>query len=527
MKPAGTRTDTVTMGAGRAPDPPRRRAEHAMTTHRPRPGTGARRAPRARRGAGAALAALVLLHLAPGALAPARADASAAARYGLPDFTELVERNHAAVVNISTRKASRRSGEEGPLAGIPGLEDSPIDELIRRYREGERPADPSISSALGSGFIVSGDGYVLTNNHVVADADEVLVRLHDRRQFVAEVVGTDPSSDMAVLKIDGQGLPTVTIGDSEALSVGEWVLAIGSPFGFDFSVTSGIVSAIGRALPNESYVPFIQTDVAINPGNSGGPLFDLDGEVVGVNSQIYSRTGSFMGLSFAIPIEMAMDVADQIREHGEVRRGWLGVIIQEVTADLAESFDMRTAHGALVTNILEGSPAEASELEIGDVITHFDGRRIERSSSLPPLVGRVEIDTAAPLEVVRDGRTVELEVVIGRLPQEPGGPGGAERRGPRDAEALGLAAGPVDEATRERLDIDQGGVRVTSVAEGGPAERAGIVPGDVVLMVDNVPVDSARELAKVVAELGERASVPVLVQRESGPSFLALKLGER
>ena len=473
-----------------------------------------------------ALGALVLAICA--APAPTLADADSAARYGLPDFTELVERNHAAVVNISTRKASRRDrdGEDGPLAGVPGLEGSPIDELIRRYREGERPTDPSASSALGSGFLVSGDGYILTNNHVVADADEVIVRLHDRRQFVADVVGTDPSSDMAVLKIDGEDLPTVTIGDSEALTVGEWVLAIGSPFGFDFSVTAGIVSAIGRALPNESYVPFIQTDVAINPGNSGGPLFDLDGDVVGINSQIYSRTGSFMGLSFAIPIEMAMDVADQIRRNGEVRRGWLGVIIQEVTADLAESFGMRTAHGALVTNILEDSPAEASALEVGDVITHFDGRRIERSSGLPPLVGRVPIDTAAPLKVVREGRTVELEVVIGRLPgdDEVAGRTGPDR-GSRD-DVLGLAVGPVDGPTRERLDIDKGGVAVTAVRPDGPAERAGIAPGDVVLMVDNVPVDSARGLADVLDELGERASVPVLVQRESGPTFLALKLDD-
>ena len=468
-----------------------------------------------------------LVQALPGTVPAARADGASAARYGLPDFTELVERNHVAVVNISTTKASRRdASEDGPLAGVPGLEGSPIDELIRRYREGERPRDPSASSALGSGFLVSEDGYVLTNNHVVADADEVTVRLHDRRQFVAEVVGTDPSSDMAVLKIDGQGLPTVTIGDSEALTVGEWVLAIGSPFGFDFSVTAGIVSATGRALPNESYVPFIQTDVAINPGNSGGPLFDLDGDVVGINSQIYSRTGSFMGLSFAIPIEMAMDVADQIREHGEVRRGWLGVIIQEVTADLAESFGMRTAHGALVTNILEDSPAEASELEVGDVITRFDGRRIERSSGLPPLVGRVPVDTAAPLEVVRDGRTVELEVVIGRLPGDDEVAGRTDRRPAPRSDVLGLDVGPVDDGARERLDIDTGGVAVTAVRPDGPAARAGIVPGDVVLMVDNVAVDSAAELDRLLGELDGRASVPVLVQRESGPTFLALKLGE-
>ena len=305
------------------------------------------------------------------------------------------------------------------------------------------------------------------------------------------------------------------------------MLAIGSPFGFDFSVTAGIVSAIGRALPNESYVPFIQTDVAINPGNSGGPLFDLDGNVVGINSQIYSRTGSFMGLSFAIPIEMAMDVADQIRENGEVRRGWLGVIIQEVTADLAESFGMDTAHGALVTNILDDSPAEASDLEVGDVITSFDGRRIERSSGLPPLVGRVPVDTAAPLEVVRDGDTLELEVVIGRLPGDDEVAGRTSPRRGSGGNALGLEVRPVDDATRERLEIDKGGVAVGEVAPDGPADRAGIVPGDVVLMVDNVAVDSAAELDRVLSGLGERTSVPVLVQREDGPTFLALKLASK
>jgi len=478
-----------------------------------------------RRGTSAALlapAALLALSLAfaPPFVREARALES------LPDFTTLVERNHAAVVNISTRQGARDTDDERP--SIPGLEDSPLDDLLKRYQEEQRPRGVPESNALGSGFIISKDGYVLTNNHVVADADEVIVRLHDRRQLVARVIGTDPRSDVAVLKIEGEDLPVVTIGDSEKLAVGEWVLAIGSPFGFDFSVTAGIVSATGRALPNESYVPFIQTDVAINPGNSGGPLFDLDGDVIGINSQIYSRTGSFMGLSFAIPIELAMDVAGQIRTNGAVTRGWLGVIIQEVTMELAESFGMRTAHGALVSRILPDSPASKSELRVGDVITHFEGRRIERSSGLPPLVGRVPANDDAAVRVVRDGRSVELSVNIGELPSDDDLAANA-RPGPRKASAgnaLALTVEPLDDETRAALGVDKGGVRVASVVDGGPADDAGIVVGDVILMVDNKSVDSESELGDVLDELDQRKSVAVLVQRDEGPVFLALKIDE-
>ena len=467
------------------------------------------------------LAALLPLLLVTAALLPP----PAAALEGLPDFTTLVERNHQAVVNISTRQ-SEEEDEDDPLAAIPGLEDSPLDDLIRRYRQEQAPRGAPEANALGSGFIISADGYVLTNNHVVADADEVIVRLHDRRQLSAEVIGTDPRSDIAVLKIDGEALPVVTIGDSDELAVGEWVLAIGSPFGFDFSVTAGIVSATGRALPNESYVPFIQTDVAINPGNSGGPLFNLDGDVVGINSQIYSRTGSFMGLSFAIPIEMAMDVAGQIRDSGNVARGWLGVIIQEVTMELAESFGMPTARGALVSRILADSPAAGSDLRVGDVITAFDGQLIERSSGLPPLVGRVPANSDATLSVVRDGRTVELVVNIGELPSDEDLAQNVRPVPSRRANALALTVEPLDADTREALGIDKGGVRVDEVVEGGPAAEAGIVSGDVILMVDNKSVDSARELRGVLGELDGRKSVAVLVQRAEGPVFLALQLAD-
>ncbi|MFK7857843.1 MAG: DegQ family serine endoprotease [Granulosicoccus sp.] len=438
----------------------------------------------------------------------------------LPDFTSLVKNNHKAVVNISISQS--RQMVERPE--IPGLEDNTeLDELIKRFQE--QPRQPSESSATGSGFIISADGYILTNNHVVESADEVTVRLHDRRQLTAQVIGADPRSDVAVLKVEADDLPVVSIGNSDDLEVGEWVLAIGSPFGFDFSVTAGIVSATGRALPNESYVPFIQTDVAINPGNSGGPLFNLNGDVIGINSQIYSRTGSFMGLSFAIPIEMAIDVATQIRQTGGVTRGWLGVIIQEVTMELAESFGMRVAHGALVSRILPDSPASQSSLKVGDVITHFEGNRIERSSSLPPLVGRVPANSDANLKVVREGKSIDVIVNIGELPNDDDlRRSVSPARQPLPDNVLQLTVKPLDQETRDQLGIDRGGVQVDSVEDGGPADKAGIVEGDVISMIDNKPVDNARDLLEVLSELQGRGNVAVLVHRDEGPVFLALQL---
>ena len=439
----------------------------------------------------------------------------------LPDFTDLVKKNHRAVVNISTSQL-REAGEGSQLPPLEGNDE--LDELLRRFQD--QPRTPSPASATGSGFIISADGYILTNNHVVESADQVMVSLHDRRQILAEVVGADARSDVAVLKVDATDLPVVSIGDSEQLEVGEWVLAIGSPFGFDFSVTAGIVSAIGRALPNESYVPFIQTDVAINPGNSGGPLFNLNGDVIGINSQIYSRTGSFMGLSFAIPIEMAIDVADQIRTNGRVTRGWLGVIIQEVTMELAQSFGMDVAHGALVSRILEDSPASRSSLQVGDVITYFEGSRIERSSSLPPLVGRMPANADATVEVVRDGKSIDIVVNVGELPSDNDLRQSVRPSPNTSRNALALTVRPLDNETRAAMGIDKGGVLVDSVTEGGPAERGGIVEGDIISMVDNKTVDSGTELNDVLAELTGRKNVAVLVHRAEGPVFLALQLDE-
>src|SRR5690606_16325520 len=271
-------------------------------------------------------------------------------------------------------------------------------------------------TSLGSGFIISKDGYILTNNHVIQNADEIIVRLNDRRTLEAKLIGADETTDLALLKVEAKDLPTVRLGNSDALEVGEWVVAIGSPFGFDYSVTAGIVSAKGRSLPNDNYVPFIQTDVAINPGNSGGPLFNLDGKVVGINSQIYTRSGGFMGVSFAIPINVAMEVSEQLKDKGRVSRGWLGVVIQEVNKELAESFGLEKAAGALVAQIVPGSPADSADLQNGDIITHFNGKPILMSSDLPHQVGRVKPGSKVSMDVVRNGKRRKVSVTIGTLP---------------------------------------------------------------------------------------------------------------
>jgi serine protease Do len=340
-----------------------------------------------------------------------------AAEPSLPDFTALVKANTPGVVNISTTREAEMS-ELPPGLRIPKLpDDNPLNEWLRKFfgeeNDGQAPYD---AESLGSGFIVSEDGYIVTNRHVVEDADEIVVRLSDHRELAAHLVGQDIYSDIALLKIKADQLPVLKIGDSGDLRLGEWVLAIGSPFGFDHSVTAGIVSGKGRSLPRENYIPFIQTDVAINPGNSGGPLFNLDGEVVGINSQIYSRTGGFMGLSFAIPIEMAMDVVEQLKTKGSVLRGWLGVYIQEVTNGLAESFNMDRPTGALIARVLPGGPAQQAKLRVGDVILRYAGKRVSNSAALPPMVGRTPIGSNVQLELIRDGKRITQDVIIGELP---------------------------------------------------------------------------------------------------------------
>lgn len=473
----------------------------------------------------AVVAALVAL------LALAAAPAPAAER---PRFTELVEQEYRSVVNISTsREVEPQAGGLPPGFDMPDPEESPFGELFRRFF-GERGRPPvNETASLGSGFIVGADGYVLTNGHVVEDADEIVVRLHDRRQFAAEVVGVDERSDIALLHIDAQGLPTVDIGNPAELEVGEWVVAIGSPFGFDHSVTAGIVSAKGRSLPRDNYVPFIQTDVAINPGNSGGPLFNLDGEVVGVNAQIFSRTGGFMGLSFAIPIDVAMDVVEQLRDDGEVRRGWLGVMIQEVTRDLAESFGMERARGALVSRVLPGSPADRAGLRTGDVIVEYNDRPVRRSGALPPMVGRTDIGSRARLGIIRDGERIDVPVTIGRLPDEdriaaygerrPGAsePPAAEANGER----LGLRVEAVAEARREALGIGPGGVGIAGIV-GEPARSSELREGDVVTMMNARPVQGVDDFRERVAELPAGRTVALLVERDDGPRFVAIEVPE-
>ena len=448
----------------------------------------------------------------------------------LPEFTVLVETYGPAVVNISTRQSQAEPlGFHGFSLPEDLAEDSPLYEFFRRFlgeQGGEEAPDDQIQSrSLGSGFIVSNDGYVLTNAHVVESAEEIIVRTSDRREFIAEVVGSDKRSDIALIKVDAGGLPTVKIGSAKDLKVGEWVLAIGSPFGFEHSATAGIVSAKGRSLPSENYVPFIQTDVAINPGNSGGPLFNLDGEVVGVNSQIYSRTGGFMGLSFAIPIDVAMDVVDQLKTKGRVSRGWLGVLIQDVTRDLAETFGMPQPRGALIAQILPGSPAESAGLEVGDVILEFNGKSVPSSSALPPLVGVSSVGETSKVTVLRQGETRVIDVLIGELPEEDQLVASSRIPKQEKANQIGLVMKNLSDEEREQLGLEEGGVFVENVEEGA-AERAGIRAGDVILMFDNRKVDSTEKFQEVLDGIKPGRSVAVLVQRGEGRMFFAVRIPE-
>jgi serine protease Do len=449
---------------------------------------------------------------------------------GLPDFTQLAKDNSPAVVNISSTIKPNKTGNRLP----PGFsnpdipEDSPLSEFFRRFFGEEGPDAPSginPRASLGSGFIISADGYVITNNHVVREADEVVVRMSDRSEYPAKIVGSDPRSDIAVLKIETDSkLPTVKLGNSDQLDVGEWVLAIGSPFGFDYSVTAGIVSAKGRSLPNENYVPFIQTDVAINPGNSGGPLFNLDGEVVGVNSQIYSRTGGFMGVSFAIPIHVVLNVYEQLREKGTVTRGWLGVLIQDVTQELAESFNMDKPQGALVSKVLADSPAEKGGIETGDIITRFGGTNVERSSDLPPIVGTTQVGDEIDVDVIRTGNKKALKISIGALPEEePALAATNPTKKSKVDEKLKIAVIDMTKQQRDQLQVKAGGALIADI-EQGPAYSAGLRVGDVILQLNNQEVSNKAKFDELAKTLKPGKTVPILIQRQGGPLFLAMKV---
>ena len=411
---------------------------------------------------------------------------------------------------------------------VPDLEGIPP--IFREFFEHSFPSQPRQSpreqsrqaQSLGSGFIISEDGYILTNNHVIDGADEILVRLSDRSELQATLVGADPRTDVALLKVEGKNLPVVKVSTNDDLKVGEWVLAIGSPFGFDHSVTKGIVSAKGRSLPNENYVPFIQTDVAINPGNSGGPLFNLKGEVVGINSQIFTRSGGFMGLSFAIPMDVVMGVAEQLKAEGKVNRGWLGVIIQEVSKDLAESFGLDKPAGALVVQILADGPAADSKLEVGDVILAVNGRTINVSSDLPHYIGTLKAGEKAKLEVLRAGKKQTLSVKVGGLPEEGGKV--ASKQQNTTNQRLGLAVEDLSKEQLNKLEISNG-VLVNNVTQ-GLAAMIGLRPGDVITHLNQQPVTNAKDFDQAVAKLPVNKSLSMRVLRQGRASFISFKLSK-
>lgn len=456
---------------------------------------------------------------------------------GLPDFTELVEEYSDAVVNISTTQKIKKRKGISPH-DIPGLpQDGPFGDLFRKFFEQQNYKKNNVeknndniiqtrktNESLGSGFIIDSDGYVVTNHHVIKDADEIIVRLKDRRELKATVVGSDERSDVALLKIKADNLPVVKIGSSSNLKVGSWVMAIGSPFGFDHSVSVGVISATGRTLPSENYVPFIQTDVAINPGNSGGPLFNLNGEVIGINSQIYSRTGGFMGLSFAIPIDVAKNIIEQFKQTGHAKWGWLGVLIQDVNKELAESFGMKKPMGAVVLRVLEDTPAKKAGIEVGDVITHFDGNTIDRSSDLPLAVGKARIGSKVKVRIMRDGKQKQLKVTIAELPAEEELAEADSGKKHTTSNRLKIDVVSLTKEQRKRANVDNG--VVVQAVEEGPAGRAGIRRGDILLKLNGKEIKNTKQFLNIVKSLPKDKWVRVLIQRGNSPQFIPLKIDE-
>lgn len=436
----------------------------------------------------------------------------------LPDFSALAEREGPAVVNISTTQTIR--GQTAPFPMPPDISpDDPFFQFFHHFFPPGGAPEEQQSQSLGSGFIISQDGYILTNAHVIDDADEVTVKLTDKREFKAKVIGADRRSDVALIKIEAKGLPKVDIGNPSALKPGQWVVAIGSPFGFNNSITAGIVSALGRSLPDENYVPFIQTDVPINPGNSGGPLFNLKGEVVGINSQIYSRTGGYMGLSFAIPIDVAMSVSDQLKAHGKVSRGRLGVNIQEVSKNLADSFGLSKAAGALVAGVEKDSPADKAGMEVGDVILNYNGKPVERSAELPLLVAATKPGSTVNVEVWRKGKPQELSIKVGEMSNETVA---SHNEAPGSSNRLGLALRDLNGDQRKQLGVKHG---VLVEWAQGPAARAGIARGDVILAIKNTPVDSAAQFESLLANYRSGQTAALLVKRGNNTLYVPLKLG--
>ena len=433
----------------------------------------------------------------------------------MPDFSELVAENGAAVVNISVV-------EKAPKAGDPGEMDDagdPLSQFFRRFQGPMPPGHAPPAKGIGSGFIITTDGYVLTNAHVVADAATVTVRLTDRREFTAKVIGVDKRSDVALIKIAAKGLPKVRFGDPALLRPGQWVIAIGSPFGFDNSVTAGVVSATARSLPDENYVPFIQTDAAVNPGNSGGPLFNLDGEVIGINSQIYSRTGGFMGMSFAIPIDLVLNVKDQLLSKGKVSRSRIGVGVQEVNQQFAQTFGLDVPHGALVSAVEPKSPGERAGLKPGDVITSVNGKIVNRSADLPAIIASLAPGSQADVGIWRDRRALQVQVRTVALDDEPAV---KNARAERDSDSgkLGLALRSLTPAEQDQLGTKG---RLVVVDASGPALAAGVQPGDVVLGINGTPVSSLSELKREAARAS--GSVALLIQREDAQIYMPIDIG--
>jgi serine protease Do len=470
------------------------------------------------------LAALLAAPAAAQAPSPSQGATAPSRAASLPDFTALVKKQGPTVVNVITTRA-------GSPAGPGGLSpDDPFYEFFRRFMpetpeggppgQGEGPGGQGV----GSGFIISADGYILTNAHVVAGSSEVTVRMADaKREFKAKVVGADERTDIALLKVDQNNLPVAKLGKSSTLEPGQWVAAIGSPFGFANTITAGIVSATQRALPAETYLPFIQTDVAVNPGNSGGPLLNLDGEVVGINSMIYSRTGGYMGVSFAIPIEEALDVSKQLREHGKVTRGRLGIGIQPVTKELAQSFKLDSTQGVVVVQVEPGSPAEKAGLQVGDIILAYNGKAIEEGNMLPRLVGTTKPGEQAKLEVWRKGERRTLAATIGEMPTAKERSAAAKPPAQGTRSSLGLAVRELEPEERKKLGVEYG-VVVVDVAQGAAA-RTPIRRGDVIVAVNQTRFKSVEEFSKLIEAQKKGDTVALLVRRGEGAMYVPMEVG--
>lgn len=439
----------------------------------------------------------------------------------LPDFTSLVEKVSPTVVNISTTQKKNRPSVRMPQ----GPQGTPFDDFFRKFfEENQGGGGEYEAESLGSGFIISADGYILTNHHVVHEADEIIVKLSDRRELSAELIGSDERSDLALLKIEANNLPFVEYA-KQPLKVGEWVLAIGSPYGFEATVTQGIVSAKGRVLRGQQYVPLIQTDVAINPGNSGGPLFNLKGEVVGINSMIYSGTGGYMGLSFSIPVSLAESVVKQLRETGQVTRGWLGVLLQEVDRELAEVFGLDKPQGAAVRKVFPGSPAEKAGLQVEDVILSYNGQPVPDVDALPPLVGATPAGDTVLIKVNRNGKTVNLDVKIAALDEDKVNSIELGGKNKPKLPKIGLEVQELSDEEREQLELETGGVKVT-VVNSGAAKDAGIRQNDIILKIDGELVSDTANLRKRINDAEPGKLVRLYVVRRGTPLFMAMRIPE-